>query len=107
MAIRTTDTNPATSTERIKEVLVLETEIDRHLLEHLYDGKASYMMTCTDKSIADLIVVRYTQAGWIVCMGYAGKQIFRLDFEDVDQLPDTRKILNLPVPYTPPPSSKP
>ena len=92
MAIRTTDTNPTISTDRIKEILLIETEIDKHLLEHCVNGRSSYMINVSDKDVVNLIVARYQKAGWHVVIGYAGAHLYRLEFEDIDQIEPTKKI---------------
>ena len=92
MAVKTTDTNPQVSTDKIKEILRLETEIDRFLLEHLRAGRASYLITVADRSLVDILMARYTKSGWTVCIGYAGEHLYRLEFEDPEQLDPTTKI---------------
>jgi len=95
MVVRTTDTNPAISTERIKEILLIEAEIDKHLLEHLISGKASYMINAPDREMVKLVMARYEKNGWSVRIGYEGAHLFRLDFEDIEQVEITRKILGI------------
>ena len=92
MVVRTTDTNPSISTERIKEILLIETEIDKHLLEHLIDGRTSYMINAVDRETVNLVIARYEKNGWFVKIGYEGTHLFRLDFEDIDQIEVTKKI---------------
>ena len=76
------------SAKKLKEISFIEADINEQL-KHLRNGKLSYILTCEDKEVADLIVERYTKAGWLVVIKYSGEQMFRLDFEDLDQ--PTRK----------------
>lgn len=84
MAVRPSDTNPALSTEKIKEVIKWEMEIDLHLLEHLRFGKAMIMLT-TSRDVIEEIIQRYRRKKWKVKIGYEGDFLFRLDFEDPAQ----------------------
>ena len=93
MAIRTTDTNPVLSTGKIKEILTLENEIDKHLLLHLLGGKTSYLVTASDRAVVDVLITRYERVGWNVRLAYSGENLFRIEFEDPDQVEITRKII--------------
>lgn len=92
MAIRTSDTNPSLSTGKIREILSIENEIDKHLLKHLINGKTSYLITCSDKTVVDVLMERFKRAGWTVTLAYAGGHLFRVEFEDPDQIEITKKI---------------
>lgn len=84
MAIKTSETNPSFSTDLLKEILRLENEIDRHLIEHTLHGRASYMAT-SERNVIDSIILNFQKEGWIVKIGYQSDYVFRLDFEDPDQ----------------------
>lgn len=92
MAIRTSETNPSLSTGKIREILTIENEIDKHLLQHLINGKTSYLVTCSDKAVVDVLIERFRRAGWVVTLAYSGGHLFRVEFEDPDQVEITRKI---------------
>jgi hypothetical protein len=92
MAIKTHDTNPALSTAIIRELLMLENEIDKHLMAHLIGGRTSYLVTASAKNVVDLLIDRFRRAGWTVTLAYTGGHLFRLEFEDPDQMEQTRKL---------------
>lgn len=98
MPVKTSESNPALSTKRIREILLLENEIDAHLLNHLVDGKASHITTITDKTILDVVIDRYQKAGWIVKIAYSSDAMVRITFEDTDQLEQTRKLKAVKAP---------
>lgn len=84
---------------------MLELEIDKHLLDHLVDGKASCLVTASDRSVVDILMKRYEAVGWIVNLAYWTEtgNLFRVVFEDPDQVEITKKV-NFP---RPPPTSIP
>jgi hypothetical protein len=101
MAVKTHDTNPTLSTSVIRELLMLENEIDKHLLAHLIGGKTSYLVTASYKGVVDLLMERFRRAGWTVTLVYSGGHLFRLEFEDPDQMEQTRKLKALrPTPVS-------
>lgn len=101
MAIKTHDTNPTLSSTVIREILTLENEIDKHLLQHLINGKTTYLVTASAKNVVDLLIERYRRTGWTVLLAYSSDHLFRLEFEDPDQMEITRKMKAIrPTPVT-------
>lgn len=101
MAIKTHDTNPQISSTTIRELLTLENEIDKHLLQRLIAGKTSYLVTASNKSVVDTLIERYKRAGWTVVCAYSSEHLFRLEFEDPDQMEITKRLKAIrPTPTT-------
>jgi hypothetical protein len=101
MAIKTHDTNPQLSSAMIREILALENDIDKHLLQRLIAGKTSYLVTASGKNVVDILIERYRRAGWTVVCAYGSEHLFRLEFEDPDQMEITKRLKAIrPTPIT-------
>ena len=92
MAIKTHDTNPNISSTLIREILTMESEVDKHLIDNLKNGKTSYLLSASGKESVEELIKRYRKVGWTVTLAYSGDNLFRLEFEDPEQLEVTKKI---------------
>jgi hypothetical protein len=96
MAVKTHDTNPAISSNQIREILKLENEVDSYLMGHLTDGKAVYIIKASCQEVIDELVKRYKRSGWVIIPASAGNGLWQLKFEDPDQLEITKRLRPIP-----------
>jgi hypothetical protein len=92
MAVKTHDTNPRISSTQIREILKLENEIDGYLMNHLSDGKAHCIIKSSSQEVIDEVIKRYKRVGWTIIAIAAGDGLWKLTFEDPDQLEVTKRL---------------